>query len=134
MAVAYEPSQPSRRRRPDDPSLTVVRDPRAGVDALRRLASEVSGQLDLQTLFAEVVADAVPLFGLTRMGLWLYHADRAHPFTIVAESGLSRELLDWVASLGADAGAAGVRAVRSATVVTIRDALVDSVTPDSREV
>jgi diguanylate cyclase (GGDEF)-like protein len=133
MAVAYEPSQPSRRRRADDRSLTVVRDPRAGVDALRRLASEVSGQLDLQTLFAEVVADAVPLFGLTRMGLWLYDADRAHPFTIAAQSGLSQELLDWVASLGADAGAAGVRAIRSADVVTIADALVDAVTPDARE-
>jgi diguanylate cyclase (GGDEF)-like protein len=134
MAVAYDSSDPRESRRPEDRSLRVVRDPRAGVEALRRLASEVSGRLDLESLFAEVVADAVPLFGLTRMGLWLYHADRAHPFTIAAHSGLSTELLDWVASLSGDAGAAGVRAIRSAEVVTVHDALVDTLTPDARAV
>ena len=59
--------------------MRVVRDPKAGADALRRLASEVSGQIDLETLFADVVADAMDLFALARIGLWLYHADAPPP-------------------------------------------------------
>src|SRR6476661_1767105 len=46
------------RRRPDGNRQVVIPDARAGADALRRLASEVSGQIDLETLFADVLADA----------------------------------------------------------------------------
>ena len=134
MAVAYESTDPEDRRRPDDPSLRVVRDARAGVEALRHLASEVSGQLDLQNLFPEVVADAIRLFGLTRMGVWLYHADRPRPFSLAAQRGLSDEVLGWVSSLPGDAAAAGVRALRAGEVVTIRDADVDTPTADAREI
>ncbi len=134
MAVAYESTDPEDRRRPDDPSLRVVRDAQAGVEALRHLASEVSGKLDLGELFPDVVAEAIRLFGLTRMGVWLYAADRRLPFSLAAQSGLSDELLAWVEALPSDAPAAGLRALRDGSVVTITDALVDSVTADARRI
>src|SRR5206468_9635246 len=40
-------------------SLSGIRDQLAGGVALRRLAGEVSGRLDLDTIFADVVADAM---------------------------------------------------------------------------
>ena len=73
------------RRRPDGNRIRAVRDPKAGADALRRLASEVSGQIDLETLFADVVADAMDLFALARIGLWRYEAGRRHPLSLAAQ-------------------------------------------------
>ena len=134
MAVAYDAPEPDEPRPPGESAARVVRDPRAGAEALRHLAAEVSGQLDLQTLFGEVVADGVRLFGLTRMGVWLYTADRRHPFTLAAHHGLSDDVLGWVSSLPADGPAAGLRALRTAQVVTITDALIDTPTPDARDV
>jgi diguanylate cyclase (GGDEF)-like protein len=121
------------RRGPDGNRMRVVRDPRAGAEALRRLASEVSGQIDLETLFADVAADAMDLFGLARIGLWLYHADRHHPLTLAAQRGLSDEVLGWVSSLVADANAAGLTAIRTRDVVTLTDTLSDTPTDDVRD-
>ncbi|HET7474057.1 MAG TPA: diguanylate cyclase [Candidatus Limnocylindrales bacterium] len=134
MAVAFGPPDPPNRRRRDDPPLHVVRDPKAGVEALRHLAAEVSGQLDLGALFPQVVAEGIRLFGLTRMGAWLYAADRRLPFTLAAQSGLSDELLDWVASLSSEAPAAGLHAIRTGSVMTIADARVDTLTADARRI
>jgi diguanylate cyclase (GGDEF)-like protein len=121
------------RRGPDGNRMRVVRDPRAGAEALRRLASEVSGQIDLETLFADVAADAMDLFGLARIGLWLYHADRHQPLTLAAQRGLSDEVLGWVSSLVADANAAGLTAIRTQDVVTLTDTLTDTPTDDVRD-
>src|SRR5919107_1134047 len=121
------------RRGPDATRLRALRDPKAGAAALRRLAAEVSGQIDLETLFADVVADAMALFGLARMGLWLYHAERRRPFTLAAQHGLTDEVLSWVSSLGADAKAAGLMAIRTGEVVTLGDTLVDTPTQDARD-
>jgi diguanylate cyclase (GGDEF)-like protein len=121
------------RRGPDGNRMRMIRDPRAGVDALRRLAAEVSGQLDLETLFADVVADAMDLFALARIGLWRYHADRRHPLTLAAQHGLSDEILGWVSSLSADAHAAGLLAIRTGEVVTLPDTLNDTPTDDVRD-
>ena len=121
------------RRGPDGNRMRVMRDPRAGVDALRRLASEVSGQLDLDTLFADVVADAMDLFGLARIGLWLYHGQRRHPLSLAAQHGLSDEVLGWVSTLSADAAAAGLQAIRTRDVVTLPDTMVDTPTDDVRD-
>ncbi|HET7031179.1 MAG TPA: diguanylate cyclase [Candidatus Limnocylindrales bacterium] len=134
MAVAYDSPEPQDHRHPDEAPLRVVRDPTAGVEALRHLAAEVSGPLDLQTLFPQVVADAIRVFGLTRMGVWLYHAERPRPFSLAAQRGLSDEVLGWVSSLPETADAAGVRALRAGEVITIKDAVVDTPTPDAREI
>src|SRR3954453_21760819 len=108
MAVAYETPEPGEPRPSVDGGLRVVRDPNAGADALRHLAAEVSGQLDLQTLLTTVVGDGMRLFGLTRMGVWLYHADRRQPLSLAAQRGLPDEVLRWVTSLSADDQAAGI--------------------------
>ena len=121
------------RRRPDGNRIRVVRDPKAGADALRRLASEVSGQIDLETLFADVVADAMDLFALARIGLWRYEAGRRHPLTLAAQHGLSDEVLDWVSGLSADNLAAGLQALRTGDVITLSDTLTDTPTEDARD-
>ena len=113
--------------------IRLVRDPKAGAEALGRLAAEVSGQIDLDTLFSDVVADAMSLFGLAWMGLWQYDANRRFPFSLAAQHGLKQEVLDWVTSLRSDAGAAGLAAIRTGEVVTLTDTLVDTPTDDARE-
>ncbi|MEA2517982.1 MAG: hypothetical protein QOF49_62, partial [Chloroflexota bacterium] len=114
------------RRRPVDDPGRVVQDAMAGADALRKLAAEVSGRLDLETIFSDVVVDAIGLFALSRMGLWLYDAGRSHPFTLAAQHGLDREILDWVAALERDDQAAGMTAIRERDIVTLRDVALDA--------
>ncbi|HEY3165178.1 MAG TPA: GAF domain-containing protein, partial [Candidatus Limnocylindrales bacterium] len=121
------------RRGPDGSRMRVVHDARAGAEALRRLASEVSGQFNLETLFADAVADAMDLFGLARIGLWLYEADRHHPLSLAAQHGLSDEILGWVSTLDADAPAAGLYAIRDRDVVTLTDTLTDTPTANVRD-
>ena len=121
------------RRGPDGKRMRLIRDPQAGADALRRLASEVSGQIDLETLFGDAIADAIDLFSLTRIGLWLYHAERRHPLSLAAQHGVSDEVLAWVATLTPDAPAAGLRAIRTRDVVTLADTLIDTPTDDVRD-
>ncbi len=115
------------RRRPADARRTIAHDALAGADALQRLAAEVSGRLDLDTIIADVVVDAIGLFGLSRMGVWLYDAGRSHPFRLAAQSGLDQEIIDWVSALEADAPAAGLTAIRERDVVILRDVVVDAV-------
>jgi len=122
-----------RRRRPDGGTVRLLQDPRAGAEALGRLAAEVSGQLDLETIFADVVADAMSLFSLARMGLWQYDAGRRHPFTLAAQHGLSDEVIGWVSSLRADATAAGLQAIRIREVVTLTDTRTDTQIAEVRD-
>jgi GAF domain-containing protein len=138
-ATEAEPAQghaPDRRSAAEiEPaSLSGIRDQLAGGDALRRLAAEVSGQLDLETLFADVVADAMSLFSLARMGLWLYDGSHSHPFSLAAQHGLSQAVIDWVSSLETDSPAIGLVAVRTGTVTTLRDTQVDLVDPKIRQI
>ena len=111
-----------------------IADQLAGGDALRRLAAEVSGQLDLTTLFADVVADAMSLFSLARMGLWLYDEAHRHPFSLAAQHGLSSDVVDWVSSLRSDSLSAGLGAIRTSQVTALRDSQVAEVGPDIREI
>ena len=114
--------------------LSGIRDQLAGGDALRRLAAEVSGQLDLETLFADVVDDAMSLFSLARMGLWMYDSAHSHPFSLAAQHGLSPEIIRWVSSLQVDSPAVGLVAVRTGKVMTLRDTQVDLVDPGIRKI
>jgi diguanylate cyclase (GGDEF)-like protein len=114
------------RRRPADAHGTVVHDAMAGAKALRKLAAEVSGRLDLETIFADVVVDAVGLFALSRMGVWLYDSGHSHPFSLAAQHGVHEEITDWVASIGSDATAAGMTAIRERDIVTLRDVETDA--------
>ena len=115
-------------------ALTGIRNQLAGGDALRRLAAEVSGHLDLETLFADVVADAMSLFSLARMGLWLYDGSHSHPFSLAAQHGLSDEVIAWVSSLDADAPVTGLVAIRTGQVTTLRDTQIDAIGADIRAI
>ncbi|HEY8437994.1 MAG TPA: diguanylate cyclase [Candidatus Limnocylindrales bacterium] len=114
------------RRRSNQTSRQAGHDAVAGGDALRRLAAEVSGRLDLETIFEDVVADAMHVFQLARIGLWLYDERRRTPFTLGAHHGLTDEVLDWVAGLCSDANVSGLRAIRTREVAVLRDALVEA--------
>src|SRR5580765_8401902 len=58
--------------RAERPQLRLIRDQLASGDALRRIAAEVSGPMDLATLFDDVIEDSLALFSVDRVGLWLY--------------------------------------------------------------
>jgi diguanylate cyclase (GGDEF)-like protein/excisionase family DNA binding protein len=105
--------------------LRLVREQLAGGDALRRIAAEISGPLDLPTLFDDVIADSMTLFSVSRVGLWLYDETRPFPLTLAAHHAVPEEVMDWVERLQADARTAGLQAIRSQTVVVLRDATAD---------
>src|SRR6185436_5345981 len=122
----------ARRAAPAAP-IQAVDDPAAGGDALRRLAAEVSSQLDLDRLFEEAINDAVRIFGVARIGLWLYERRRRNPFSLCAAHGLPDEVQRWVSDLTAESPVAGLQAIESRDVVALRDVLVDA-TGSARDV
>ena len=112
---------------PDDEHvpLRLIREQLAGGDALRRIAAEVSGPLDLPTLFDDVIADSMTLFSVSRVGLWLYDGTRPFPLTLAAHHDVPEGVMDWVTKLPADAPTAGMQAIRTQSVVVLRDATAD---------
>jgi diguanylate cyclase (GGDEF)-like protein/excisionase family DNA binding protein len=124
VAIQPDPDQPlapDGKRVP----LRLIREQLAGGDALRRIAAEVSGPLDLPTLFDDVIADSMTLFAVSRVGLWLYDETRPFPLTLAAHHDVPEEVMDWVELLQADAKTAGLEAIRSQSVVVLRDATAD---------
>jgi diguanylate cyclase (GGDEF)-like protein/excisionase family DNA binding protein len=116
---------PAAATEDEDLPLRQVREQLAGGDALRRIAAEVSGPLDLPTLFEDVLADSMTLFSVTRVGLWLYDGTRPLPFTLAAHHDVPAEVIAAVSLLVADAHTAGLEAIRSQRVVVLRDASAD---------
>ena len=90
--------------------------------ALQRLAAELSGTDDVGTLFDEVLDDSVRLFGADRVGLWLWHSGREHPFELVAARDVPDEIVASVRELPLTADSAGIRAFQSGNVMVFRDA------------
>lgn len=87
--------------------------------ALRRIASDISGKLDLQTVFETVLDDAAALFGNELSGLWLVQPGN-HPLVIAAHRGLSQQMRDTVAELTQTSGTMGLRAIRERRIRVIR--------------
>ncbi|HEX7471878.1 MAG TPA: diguanylate cyclase [Candidatus Limnocylindrales bacterium] len=87
--------------------------------ALRRIASEISGKLDLQTVFGAVLDDAAGLFRNELSGLWLLQPG-THPLVLAAHRGLSQEMRDTVAQLTQASGTMGLRAIRERRIRVIR--------------
>jgi diguanylate cyclase (GGDEF)-like protein len=56
------------------------------------------------------------------VGLWLYDDTEPRPLTLAAQRGLTPDILEWVSTLEADADAPGLTAIRSGSVIVIRDA------------
>jgi diguanylate cyclase (GGDEF)-like protein len=128
MVGAYDQDNPRR------PKLRLIREQRARGEALRRIAAEVSGPLDLPTLFDDVIEDSLALFSVDRVGLWLYDDSRSRPLTLAAHRGVSDEVVAWVSALTTDAPAAGLEAIRSRAVVVLRDALAETTTAAIRDI
>jgi diguanylate cyclase (GGDEF)-like protein/excisionase family DNA binding protein len=94
-------------------------------DALRRIAADISGRVDLDGLFRDVIDDTFTLFGADRAGLWLYD-DSATPLTLAAQRGLSRRILAEVEALPREARTLGMSAIRDRRVYVLDGGLEDT--------
>ena len=99
----------------DEPPLAPGAHEPTRADALRRIAAEVSGRHDLNGLFKDVIDEAFTLFSVDQAGLWLFE-DGPTPLHIVAQRGLSQQILDIVSTLPRDAQTAGMDALRDQVV------------------
>jgi diguanylate cyclase (GGDEF)-like protein len=116
---------------PSDPKDSTSSD---GDHVLRRIAAEVSGPLELSTLFGEVLDDSMRLFSVDRAGLWLYDGARPRPLTLAAQRGVADELVRWVSTVTHEDNAAGLAAIRTRRVVPLADALAEAPMPGQRDV
>ncbi len=91
----------------------------ARLAALGRIASEVSGSLELDALFTEVLDHAEELFQTDRVGLWLLDGGADRPFRLAAARRVSDALRDAVAAIPGDSDAAGLLAIRERSVHVI---------------
>ncbi|HEY8819281.1 MAG TPA: GAF domain-containing protein, partial [Candidatus Limnocylindrales bacterium] len=91
-------------------------------DALRRIAAKVSGRLDLDGLFRDVIDESFALFGVDQAGLWTYD-DSPTPLRLVAQRGLSPEILDIIETLPRDARTSGLDALREREVRVLKGSL-----------
>jgi diguanylate cyclase (GGDEF)-like protein/excisionase family DNA binding protein len=120
------------RRRGSRPALRVVGP--TGTDALRRLASELSGSETLQPVFEEVLENSQRLFHADRAGLWLVHANREYPLELVASRAFPEAIEQRVRASTRDSRLAGFEALRRETVIVYRDAADPAITPGMREI
>ena len=105
-----------------------------GTDALRRLASELSGSDALQPVFEEVLENSVRLFHADRAGLWLWHPNREHPLELVAGRAHPQRILERVERATADSKLAGFEALRREQVIVFKTIDDPRITPEMREV
>ena len=113
-----EEPPPSSGKRPPAPPTPIDPDRPTRADALRRIAAEVSGRQDLGGLFRDVIDESFALFGVDQAGLWTYD-DSPTPLTLVAQRGLSEEIIAIVDTLPRDAQTAGMGALRERIVRVI---------------
>ena len=109
----------AQRRRPAIQKTEPADDRSTRADALRRFAAEVSGRQDLDGLFRDVIDESFTLFGCDEAGLWTYD-DSPTPLTLAAQRGLTREVLEIIATLPRDAPTAGMEAMRAREVRIMR--------------
>ena len=95
---------------------------RTGTDALRRLASELSGSDALQPVLEEVLDNSERLFHADRAGLWLWHAAKEHPLELVASRDFPEAIERRVRGTTHDSDLAGFEALRTERVIVFRDA------------
>ena len=125
MAVAHQ-------RPADEPRPSAVAELPTRTDVLRRIAAEVSGRQDLAGLFRDVIDEAFTLFGVDEAGLWT--CDHSpNPLALVAQRGLSFEILELIGTLPAEARTAGMAALREHDV-RVLDKRLRGVLPKLRAV
>ncbi len=81
-------------RRPDHLAAVVLsgQEFRGRGDALRRIAGEVSGRTDIETILADVIDASAALFSAHPVALWLFDGDLPQPFRLAAHRALSPAL------------------------------------------
>jgi diguanylate cyclase (GGDEF)-like protein/excisionase family DNA binding protein len=104
-----------------------------GADALRRLASELSGSDSLQPLLEEVLDNSEGLFHADRSGLWLWDPAKEHPLDLVAKRHFPEAIEARIRGASIDSNLAGLEALRSESVVVFNDAADARLTPEMRE-
>jgi excisionase family DNA binding protein len=119
-----KPPPPAAAR--DDPvpsthQLKLVRDQVDRAEALRRIAAEISGAANLDSLFDDVLASSVELFGCDRAALWLYDPTAHRPLRLAAQHQLPDDLALSVAQLQAGSPAAGMAAIHDRSVTVLAD-------------
>jgi diguanylate cyclase (GGDEF)-like protein/excisionase family DNA binding protein len=107
---------------------------RTGADALRRLASELSGADTLQPVLEEVLDNAERLFHADRSGLWLWHPAREHPLELVASREFPEDIQRRVRAATHGSHLAGFEALRREEVLVFSDPSDPRITEDMREV
>ena len=125
------PAPPAGLAQPARPSLRVVGP--TGTDALRRLASELSGADALQPVLEEVLDNSERLFHADRAGLWLWHPAKHHPMELVASREFPEAIERRVSMATSDSKLAGFEALRTENVIVFRDANDPKLTPEMRE-
>ena len=106
----------------------------SGTDALRRLASELSGSEALQPVFEEVLENSIALFHADRAGLWLWHPTREHPLELVAGRNHPPLIRERVERATRDSRLAGFEALRREIVIVYDDVTAEQITPEMRAV
>ena len=89
------------------PTLRDAASDSTGDGALRRLAAELSGSQDIARLFNEVLDDSIRLFGVDRVGLWLWDANAADPNQLVASRNVPDEIVAFARTLPPNTTSAG---------------------------
>jgi diguanylate cyclase (GGDEF)-like protein/PAS domain S-box-containing protein/excisionase family DNA binding protein len=90
-------------------------------DALRRIAAEISGRNDLETILADVVEASTALFSADRAALWLFDRDLPQPFRLAAHRGLSPGLREATTRTSLNDDEALVRCVLGRQIEVLAD-------------
>lgn len=102
-------------------------------DALRRIAADISGKLDLEILFEDVVEYSTTLFATDRVGLWLVN-DGPNPLELAAERDLGDRLRAVAAGVSSgDRDSAALRAIRERSIVVLSDPARQGTSQEIRE-
>ena len=89
--------------------------------ALRHVAQELAGQLDLRTVLDDIVDRTRTLFDADKAGLWLIEGGE-FPFHVAAVRGIGESFLQQARQLHWDSPAVGVRAARERRTIVVRNA------------
>jgi diguanylate cyclase (GGDEF)-like protein/excisionase family DNA binding protein len=89
--------------------------------ALRHVAQELAGQLDLSIVLDDIVDRTRTLFDADKAGLWLIE-DGEHPFHAAAVRGVGERFLAQTRKLTWDSPAVGVQASKERRTIVVRNA------------
>src|SRR3954465_13275186 len=96
---AAEPPLPAVHAPRADPHTATTRVEDARAAALRGGVAEVSGNLELDEVFDDVLESTRQLFGTDAAGLWLLTPNR-FPFRLASPQALPQELIDPLGDTG----------------------------------